>query len=87
MVNIEEAIKASAEFLKNSLNVEDIKVIKVARVDDGWETEAEVFEESSFIKSIGLPTKVQDRNIYKVKLDEDLEVIAYEKKEREPVNE
>lgn len=87
MVNIEEAIKASAEFLKNSLKVEGIKVIKVVRVDDGWETEAEVFEESSFIKSIGLPTKIQDRNIYKVKLNEDLEVIAYEKKEGESVNE
>lgn len=87
MANIEEAIQAAAEFLKKTLNIEDVKVIKVAKVGDSWDAEAEVYEESSFIKSIGLPTRVQDRNIYKVKLDEDLEAIAYEKKEKEPVNE
>lgn len=86
MTNIENAARDVDEFLKKTLNLEDVKVIKVVKVENGWETEAEVFEESSFIKSIGLPTKIQDRNIYKVKLNEDLEVIAYEKKEGESVN-
>ncbi|MEW6375290.1 MAG: hypothetical protein AB1502_05795 [Thermodesulfobacteriota bacterium] len=80
MANIEEAGKISSEFLKKTLNVKEIKVIKAARVQDGWEAEAEVYEESSFIKSLGLPTRVQDRNVYIVKLDDHFEVQSYERK-------
>lgn len=80
MANVEEASKMVSEFLKNTLNVKDVKVIKVAKVSDGWETEVEVYEESSFIKSLGLPTRVQDRNIYAVKLDDSLEVQLYERR-------
>lgn len=79
-IGIEEATKAVSEYLKKTLNVKDVKVIKAAKVDNGWETEAEVYEESSFIKSLGLSTKVQDRNFYAVKLNDNLEVEAYERK-------
>jgi len=82
MVNIEEAKKAVSEFLKKTLSVKDVKVIKAAKVGDGWEGEAEVYEENSFIKSLGLPTRVQDRNVYEVKLNDNLEVQAYEQKGR-----
>ncbi|OHB78570.1 MAG: hypothetical protein A2Z25_14755 [Planctomycetes bacterium RBG_16_55_9] len=61
------------------LDVEQVKVIKVTKVDGGWETEAEVYEESSFLKSLGLPSRIQDRNIYLVKLDDDLEIESYER--------
>jgi hypothetical protein len=80
MAKIEEARKAVADFLKKTLDVKDVKVIKAAKVGDGWETEAEVYEESSFIKSLGLPTRVQDRNLYTVKLSDSLEVESYERK-------
>ncbi len=80
MANIEDAKKAVSNLLKNTLNVKDVKVIKAAKVGDGWESEAEVYEESSFIKALGLPTRVQDRNIYAVKLDDRLEVESYERK-------
>ena len=79
MANIGEAGQAVVEFLKRTLNIEDAKVIKATKVDDGWETEAEVYEESSFLKSVGLPTRVQDRNIYAVKLSDSLEVESYER--------
>jgi hypothetical protein len=81
MANIEEVKNTVSEFFKRSLNVKDVKVIKASKVGDGWETEAEVYEESSFIKSLGLPTRVQDRNIYIVKLDDNLEILSYERKE------
>jgi hypothetical protein len=87
MANIEEARKAVAEFLRKTLNVKDVKVIKAANVSDGWESEAEVYEESSFIKSLGLPTRVQDRNIYSIKLNDDLEVQSYERKEKAGITE
>jgi hypothetical protein len=80
MTNIEEAGTISSEFLKRTLNVKDVKIIKAGRLSDGWETEAEVYEESSFIKSLGLPTRLHDRNIYSVKLDDHLEVQSYERK-------
>jgi len=81
--NIEEARKAITDFLKKTLHAKDVKVIKEAKISDGWEAEAEVYEESSFIKSLGLPTRVMDRNIYEVRLDNDLEVQSYEQKEHE----
>jgi len=81
MANIQEAGKAVSEFLKKALSAKEARVIKVARVSDGWETESEVYEESAFMKSIGLPVKVQDRNIYKVKLSANLEVQSYGRKE------
>jgi len=82
MADIEGARKAVAEFLKKTLNAKDVKVIKAAKAGDGWEAEAEVYEESSFIKALGLSTKVQDRNIYSVKLDSKLEAESYERKEQ-----
>jgi len=80
MADIGKVNKTVGEFLKNTLNAKDVKVIKAAEAGDGWDIEAEVYEESSFIKALGLPTKVQDRNIYAVKLDGKLEVQSYERK-------
>ncbi|MBI5400397.1 gas vesicle protein [Candidatus Saganbacteria bacterium] len=79
MANIETVGEKAADFLKRVLKVKDVKVVKVSKADTGWECEAEVYEESSFIKSLGLPTKTQDRNFYSVKLDSALEVESYER--------
>jgi hypothetical protein len=79
MANVEEVRKAVMEFLKRTHDAKDVKVTKVAKVSDGWETDAEVYEESSFIKSLVLPTRVQDKNIYAVKLNNSLEVESYER--------
>ena len=58
----------------------DAKVIKAAKSSDGWLGEAEIYEESSFIKSLGLSTKVQDRNLYEIKLADNLDVMFYARK-------
>lgn len=81
MADVIQVGKAVADFLKSTLNVKDVKVIKVTKADEGWETEAEVYEESSFIKALGLPTRVQDRNFYEVKLTDRLEVESYGRKD------
>ena len=80
MADINDAGRVVGEFLKKTLEAKDVKMIKTAKVGDGWEAEAEVYEESSFIKSLGLPTRVRDRNIYLVKLNDGLEVESYERK-------
>ena len=77
---IKDVKRVTVEFLKEALPVKDLNVIKLLKVEDGWETEAEVYEESSFIKALGLPTRVQDRNIYALKLNNNLEVESYERK-------
>lgn len=87
MANIEDVRKAVVEFLKKTIGVKDVKVIKTAKVSDGWETETEVYEESSFIKSLGLPTRVQDRNIYEVKLTDNLEIQSYDRREKAGITE
>lgn len=80
MANIEEVQKKAGEFLKKTLSVKDARIVKAGKADDGWEAEVEVYEESSFIKSLGLPTRVHDRNFYVVKLNAELDVESYERK-------
>ena len=87
MAGVIEVGKTVSEFLKATLNVKDVKVTKVTKADEGWETEAEVYEESSFIKALGLSTKVQDRNIYVLKLDSSLEVESYSRKGQQALSE
>ena len=80
MANIEQASQTAVEFLKRTLQVGEVKILGAVKSDDGWTIEAEVFEPSSFIKALGLQTRVQDRNLYTVKLNGRLEIEAYERK-------
>ena len=79
MTGIEEAKSIVVEFLQKALDVKDVKVIGATKVDNEWHIEAEVYEENSFLRSLGLPTRVQDRNNYTVKLNDSLEVESYER--------
>lgn len=80
MATIDEAGARATEFVKKTLRLADARVIKAGRGDSGWEIEVEVFEESAFIKSLGLPTRVRDRMVYRVNLDDQLNVQSYERK-------
>ena len=80
-MKIDEVRTVIEDFFKNTLKKSDVKVIRITKEDDGWSGDAEIYEESSFIKSIGLPTRVQDRNIYSIKLNDELDVISYGLKE------
>ena len=66
-------------FLGDTLMVDSIKIVKTLKTEDGWETLAEVYEDSAFIKELGLQTRVKDKNLYEVKLADDLEITAFEK--------
>jgi len=85
-MKIDEVGKVITEFIKKTIG-KDAKVVKVEKSDNGWTGEAEVYEESSFIKALGLPTKVQDRNIYEITLNDNLEVISYARNEEMAVKE
>lgn len=74
---IEEVGEEASAFLQKMLKVKNVKITKVSKAGSIWEVEAEVYEENSFIKTLGLATKMQDRNYYNVTLDENLEVQSY----------
>lgn len=74
------AVREKVEsFLGEALMLESVKIVKVLKADDGWEALAEVYEESAFIKELGLHTRVKDKNLYEVKLTDDLEIVSFEK--------
>lgn len=80
MATIEEIGVKAVEFVKQTLCLAEARVVRAARSESGWEVEIEVFEESAFIKALGLATRVRDRNIYQVNLDDDLNIQSYERK-------
>jgi hypothetical protein len=79
MADIENVGKIVTEFLERLLSVDSVRVIAAVKADNVWEVEAEVFEESAFLKSLGLPSRVKDKNHYRVKLNAALEVESYER--------
>ena len=79
-MKIDEVRAVIEDFFKNTLK-KNSKIMRITKEEDGWSGDAEIYEESSFIKSIGLLTKVQDRNIYYIKLNDELDVMSYGLKE------
>ena len=78
-MSIDKADKTITDYLKKKLG-RDAKIIRLVKTEKGWTGDAEVFEDSAFIKSLGLSTKVQDRNIYEILLNNELEVVGYKLK-------
>lgn len=77
-MKIEEARKVATEFLKGTLQKEGA-VVKMGKAPEGWEVHVEVIEASEYIKALGIPATVRERNLYEVKLDETLDVVSCER--------
>jgi hypothetical protein len=77
-MRIEEVNRTVIGFLKEILNKEGT-IIKTGKTAEGWEAWVEVIEVSEYIKALGIPTTVRDRNLYEIKLDHNLEVLSYER--------
>lgn len=75
---IAEARKIVENFLGENIEGENIKVVKLEKDNLQWQATAEAYEDDSFLKAMNLPTK-KSRVFFSVKLDEDLEVIAFER--------
>jgi hypothetical protein len=81
---IVDAQTAVRDFLEKSLpEVARVHVTRVAKIqaDDGsWEAEAEVWQPNPIVQSLHLPTQrpVLDQQHYLVRLDNLLNVLAYE---------
>ena len=78
MSNIIDVKKTVVKFLKENINCYDVTVIKIEKVQESWNSIAEVYEDDSFLKSMNLPPK-QVRLFYLVKMDEKLEITSFER--------
>ncbi len=78
MSNIIDVKKAVVKFLKENISCYDVTVIKIEKVQESWNSVAEVYEDDSFLKSMNLPPK-QVRLFYSVKMDEKLEITSFER--------
>jgi hypothetical protein len=78
MSKIIEVKKTVVQFLKENISCYDVTVIKIDKVNETWNTVAEVYEDDSFLKAMNMPPK-QIRLFYSVKLDESLEITSFER--------
>jgi len=78
MSKIIEVKKLVVKFLKENIKCYDVTVIKIEKVQESWNSVAEVYEDDSFLKSMNLPPK-QVRLFYTVKMDEKLEITSFER--------
>ena len=75
-MKIEEVNRAVLGFLREVLKKEGA-IIKTSKTPEGWEVQVEVIEENAYLKALGIPARVMDRNFYEAKLSNDLEVVSY----------
>jgi hypothetical protein len=78
MSNIIDVKKTVVTFLKENITCYDVTVIKIEKSNEFWNAIAEVYEDDSFLKSMGLPPK-QVRLFYSVKMDENLDITSFER--------
>lgn len=78
-----KGIARAVAFLKEMLGKEG-EIIKATKSDTGWEVEIEVVEQSEYMKKIGIPKPVYDKNVYRVLLDRNFELLSYERKGQKP---
>ena len=79
-----KGIARAVTFLKEMLGKEG-EIIKATKSDTGWEVEIEVVEQSEYMKRIGIPKPVYDKNVYRVLLDRNFELLSYERKGQKPL--
>jgi hypothetical protein len=78
MSKIIDIKKTTVKFLKETINCDDVTVIKIEKVNEIWKSVAEVYEDDSFLKSMNLPPK-KIRLFYLVRIDDNLEILSFER--------
>jgi hypothetical protein len=78
MSKIIDVKKTVVKFLKETIDCDDVTVIKIEKANEIWKTVAEVYEDDSFLKSMNLPPK-KVRLFYSVRMDDKLEILSFER--------
>ena len=69
------------KFLKETIGAEGIRIVTVEKDDGGWVVEAEVAVKNQYLAAVRPDYKVIEKELYIVKLDANLEVSSYKRKE------
>lgn len=77
-MQIDKVNKTLGNFIKASFS-NQFTITGLKKEGKNWAATAEIFEESAFIQTIGKKTGAKDKNRYSFVLNDDLEIIAYEK--------
>ena len=78
MSKIIDVKKTVVKFLKETIDCDDVTVIKIEKANEIWKAVAEVYEDDSFLKSMNLPPK-KVRLFYSVRMDDKLEILSFER--------
>ncbi len=78
-----KGIAKAVEFIKEIIGKEG-NIVKAAKTESGWEVEIEVIEQSEYMKKIGIPKPVYDKNVYCVILDQNFDLVSYERRAQKP---
>jgi hypothetical protein len=65
------------DFLKHTMEVDAVRVVRVDKVESGWVAEADVAAKNQYFASMRPEYHVFEKEHYIVKLDADLEVSSY----------
>jgi hypothetical protein len=76
---IAEVKEKVANFLKETVEVDGVRIVKVDKVDDGWVAEADVAAKNQYFAAIKPEYRVFDKEHYIVKLNANLEISSYKR--------
>lgn len=66
-------------FLKETIEVDGVRIVRVDKVDGGWLAEADVAAKNQYLASIKPEYRVFEKEHYVVRLSNDLEVSSYKR--------
>jgi hypothetical protein len=66
-------------FLKETIEVDGVRIVRIDKVDSGWVAEADVAAKNQYLASIKPEYRVFEKERYVVKLSVDLEVSSYKR--------
>ena len=70
--------KAVSDYIKSEMSSE-FSIASVIKSNENWHITAEVYEESTFLREVGIKTRAKDKNLYQFTLDEKTNIIGFEK--------
>ncbi len=78
---ISEVREKVKKFLKETIEASGIRIVTVTKDNGGWIAEAEVAVKNQYLASVKPEYNVIEKELYSVKLDANLEVSSYKRKE------
>lgn len=84
MAGISEVRDKVVDFFISELkkDASALRTMEVSKTEGGWLGMLEVSEDNLFLKKMGYP-RVFDKNVYRVKLNDNLDVVSYKQVTKE----